>query len=103
QWRIYHFHDTSESSLIKRLHNIGDNMYLRADGSNLAAFLFLLREKHKDAYAKIVNTVQLVAPFFGDFCLRPSSNNPDMIELEWFEKGHDIPWKAHILSDGTIR
>lgn len=103
QWRIYHFHDTSESSLIKRLHSIGDNMYLRADGSNLAAFLFFLREKHKDSYEKIVNAIQLVAPFFGDFCLRPSLNNPDLIELEWFEKGQDIPWKAHILSDGTIR
>jgi predicted ATPase len=103
RWRIYHFHDTSESSLIKRLHSIGDNMYLRADGSNLAAFLFLLREHHKESYAKIVNTIRLVAPFFGDFCLRPALNNPDMIELEWFERGQDVPWKAHILSDGTIR
>ncbi len=103
QWRIYHFHDTSESSLIKRLHSIGDNIYLRADGSNLAAFLFFLREHHKDSYTKIVSTVRLVAPFFGDFCLRPAQNNSDMIELEWFERGQDIPWKSHILSDGTIR
>ena len=103
QWRIYHFHDTSESSLIKRLHNIGDNIYLRADGSNLAAFLFFLKEHHLDSYTKIVNTIKLVAPFFGDFCLRPSQNNPDTIELEWFERGQDIPWKAHVLSDGTLR
>lgn len=103
QWRIYHFHDTSETSLIKRLHNIGDNRYLRSDGSNLAAFLYLLKENHKDAYARIVNTVRLVAPFFGDFCLRPSPNNPDLIELEWYEREMDVPWKAHILSDGTLR
>ncbi len=103
QWRIYHFHDTSESSLIKRLHSIGDNLYLRADGSNLAAFLYFLKEKHKDSYSKIVNTVRLIAPFFGEFCLRPTPNNPDLIELEWFEKVQDIPWKAHILSDGTLR
>jgi len=103
QWRVYHFHDTSKSSLIKRLHNIGDNIYLRADGSNLAAFLFFLKEHHHASYVKIVNTVRLVAPFFGDFVLRPSLNNPDMIELEWFEKGQDIPWKGHILSDGTLR
>lgn len=103
QWRIYHFHDTGESSLIKRLHSIRDNLYLRADGSNLAAFLYLLKDQYKDSYAKIVNTIRLVAPFFGDFCLRPASNNPDLIELEWFERGRDIPWKAHILSDGTIR
>lgn len=103
QWRIYHFHDTSDSSLIKRLHSIGDNIYLRTDGSNLAAFLFLLKEQYNDSYTKIVNTIRLVAPFFGDFCLRPSQNNFDMIELEWFERGQDIPWKAHILSDGTLR
>jgi len=103
QWRIYHFHDTSESSLIKRLGSIRDNRYLRADGSNLAAFLYLLKEKYKDAYARIVSTVRLVAPFFGEFCLRPAQNNSDMIELEWFERGQDIPWKAHILSDGTLR
>lgn len=23
--------------------------------------------------------------------------------MEWFERGQDIPWKAHILSDGTLR
>ena len=103
QWRIYHFHDTSETSLIKRLHSIGDNLYLRADGSNLAAFLYFLKEKHKESYAKIVSTVQLIAPFFGDFCLRPAPNNQGLIELEWFERGQDIPWKAHILSDGTLR
>ncbi|MFM9159550.1 MAG: AAA family ATPase, partial [Dolichospermum sp.] len=24
-------------------------------------------------------------------------------ELEWFEQGQDIPFKAHLLSDGTLR
>jgi predicted ATPase len=103
QWRVYHFHDTSESALVKQLHNINDNQYLRPDARNLAAFLYLLRENYTDFYRRIVKTVQLVAPFFGDFLLRPSRGNKEKIELEWVEKEQDEPFKAHQLSDGTLR
>jgi predicted ATPase len=44
----------------------------------------------------------LVAPFFGDFYLRPFPQNKEVIELEWFERGQDVPFKAHLLSDGTL-
>ncbi|MEE3716933.1 AAA family ATPase [Tumidithrix elongata RA019] len=102
-WRIYHFHDTGESSLVKQRQAINDNIYLRSDAQNLAAYLFLLKEQHQTHYQRIVKTIQLVAPFFGDFCLRPQPNSPDQIELEWFEKGEDKPFKAYQLSDGTLR
>jgi predicted ATPase len=102
-WRIYHFHDTSESAVVKQRQAINDNIYLRSDAQNLAAYLFLLKEQYQTHYQRIVKIVQLVAPFFGDFFLRPHPNNPDQIELEWFEKGEDIPFKAHQLSDGTLR
>ncbi len=103
QWRVYHFHDTSESAYVKQPHGINDNTYLRPDARNLAAFLYLLQTKHLKSYRQIKRTVQLVAPFFGDFHLRPSPQNADFIELEWVEKGQDIPFKAHVLSDGTLR
>ncbi|CAN1209157.1 ATPase AAA-type core domain-containing protein [Tumidithrix helvetica PCC 7403] len=102
-WRLYHFHDTGDSSLVKQRQAINDNIYLRSDAQNLAAYLFLLKEQHQTHYQRIVKTIQLVAPFFGDFCLRPQLNNPDQIELEWFEKGEDKPFKAYQLSDGTLR
>ncbi len=102
-WRIYHFHDTSESAKIKQIHSLNDNSYLRTDASNLAAFLYLLEEKYLSHYQRIVKTIQLVAPFFGDFFLRPKPDNLEKIELEWIEKGEDIPFKAHHLSDGTLR
>jgi predicted ATPase len=102
-WRLYHFHDTSESALVKQRRTITDNFYLRSDASNLAAFLFLLKKKHQTHYERIVKTIQLVAPFFGDFQLRPHSDNENYIELEWIEKGEDMPFKAHVLSDGTLR
>lgn len=102
-WRVYHFHDTGESSLIKQQHGINANDFLRHDARNLAAFLYFLKEKHNDSYKKIVDTVKLVAPFFEDFCLRPNPGNENMIELEWKHTEEDMPFKAFMLSDGTLR
>ncbi|KYC43764.1 chromosome segregation protein SMC [Scytonema hofmannii PCC 7110] len=103
QWRVYHFHDTSDSAYVKQLHGINDNIYLRSDARNLASFLYLLRDRNPASYQKIIKTIRLVAPFFGDFYLRPSPQNKEFIELEWFERGQDVPFKAHLLSDGTLR
>lgn len=102
-WRLYHFHDTSENALVKQRHGINDNAYLRPDARNLAAFLYRLKKNFPRHYQRIVRLVQLVAPFFGDFYLRPNTDNPEYIELEWAEKGEDKPFKAHQLSDGTLR
>lgn len=102
-WRLYHFHDTSDSALVKQRHGVNDNLYLRPDGRNLAAFLYLLREQYPSHYQRVVKTIRLVAPFFGDFCLRVQPGSQDQIELEWTEKGEDVPFKAHVLSDGTLR
>jgi predicted ATPase len=102
-WRLYHFHDTSNSALVKQVHGINDNQYLRDDARNLAAFLFHLKNKYEQNYQKIVKIIQLVAPYFGDFHLRPSTDNVEKIQLEWTELGQDIPFLASALSDGTLR
>lgn len=86
------------------MQGINDCAYLRGDAQNLAAFLnFLKYQGFEKYYNRIVKAVQMVSPFFGDFYLRPTSNNKEKIELEWTEKNHDIPFKAHDLSDGTLR
>lgn len=36
RWRLYHFHDTSSNSPMKKTGDVNDNRYLRPDGSNLA-------------------------------------------------------------------
>lgn len=102
-WVVYHFHDTGDKALVKQPRALNDNAYLRPDAANLAAYLYLLRKTSRQHYDRIVRTIQLVAPFFGDFHLRPSPANKDVIELEWVEGGQDFPFKAHILSDGTLR
>jgi predicted ATPase len=102
-WRVYHFHDTSTSAKVKLTGDIGDNEALRSDASNLAALLFLLRTKHPENYRRLVSTIRLVAPFFGDFRLRPSPFNEQKIQLEWSERNSDAYFNAHALSDGTLR
>jgi predicted ATPase len=101
-WRIYHFHDTGEKAKVKQPHAANDNLRLQIDAANLAAYLRMLYEKHNPYYQRIVQTIQLVAPFFGDFVHRPGE--PEFVELEWTQKGKpDTPFKAHVLSDGTLR
>jgi predicted ATPase len=102
-WRVYHFHDTSASAKVKQTGDIGDNEALRPDASNLAALLFLLRTKYPENYRRIVSTLRLVAPFFGDFRLRPSPFNEQKIQLEWSERNSEAYFNAHALSDGTLR
>lgn len=102
-WRVYHFHDTSQTAPVKKTAKLHDNRYLRADGSNLAAFLYLLREKHEGSYRFLRNTVRLVAPFFDDFVLEPMALNEDTIRLEWRHKGTDAYFDVSSLSDGTLR
>jgi len=102
-WKVYHFHDTSKEAAVKQPHRINDNMYLRDNASNLAAFLYLLKNKYPQNYQRIVKTIQLVAPFFGDFNLRPDPHNEDNIKLEWFERNEDMPFLAKDFSDGTLR
>ena len=102
-WRLYHFHDTSVDSPMQKTADVNDNRYLRPDGSNLSAFLYLLREKHEDSYRTIARTVRQAAPFFEDFELEPQLLNPDKIRLEWKHEGTDAYFDASSLSDGTLR
>lgn len=102
-WKVYHFHDTSDQAEVKKTGDIEDNRALRPNASNLAAFLYLLSERHPQHYKRIVGTIRLVAPFFDDFVLGPSRLNPDKIQLEWKELNSDAYFNAHSLSDGTLR
>jgi predicted ATPase len=102
-WRLYHLHDTSASSPMRKTAKVDDNRFLRPDGSNLPAYLYYLRERHNDSYRLIQQTVQRVAPFFEDFRLDPLRLKPDDIKLEWKHKNSDQYFDSSSLSDGTLR
>jgi predicted ATPase len=101
-WRVYHFHDTSESAAVKQPRPSNVNLQLKPDAENLAAYLASLKSRFPNAYQRIVDTIRLAAPFFGDFVIRDP--RPATVELEWTERGDpDTPYRAHVLSDGTLR
>ena len=103
KWKVFHFHDTSDSSLMKQMHNLNDNISLSSDARNLAPFLLLLREKYRPSYDDIIEAIRRVAPFFGEFVLREDPYAKGKIQLEWKSRGTDIVFNASQLSDGTLR
>jgi predicted ATPase len=102
-WRIYHVHDTSANSPIRKTARLHDNHFLRQDGSNLGPFLYRLKHKFPEEYRVILRTVQRVTPFFGDFILEPDPLNEEMIRLAWTHKESDQYFDASALSDGSLR
>lgn len=103
RWRVYHFHDTSDGSPMKKVADVHDNRYLRPDASNLAPFLYLLSQEHPASYDFIRRTVQRMAPFFDDFALEPQRLNREKMRLEWRHKGSESYFDSSALSDGTLR
>ena len=99
--RAYHFHDTSHDAPMKRFADEGDNIVLASDAANLAPFLARLRAAEPNAYRRIVSTIQVVAPFFGDFVLEAES--PDHMRLRWRQGSRPDAIKSSSLSDGTLR
>jgi len=102
-WRVYHFHDTSASSPMKKAADLNDNRFLRPDASNLSAFLYYLQQAHGESYGLIRSTIQRVTPFFEDFHLEPMQLNKEKIHLEWKHTSSDKYFDASSLSDGTLR
>jgi predicted ATPase len=99
--QVFHFNDTSSTSPLKARVNDNDNLFLRADGQNLSCMIKLIYDKYPDYYRMIVDTIRTIVPDFHDFVIR---HNSEFLSLEWFNKNNvDIPWKAHYLSDGSLR
>jgi predicted ATPase len=101
--RVFHFHDTSDTSPMRRSCYVNANRYLYPDGGNAAAMLYLYRETRPVVYRRILSTVQQMAPFIDDFILEPDKLNPNNITLKWKQPGSEYEFGPHHLSDGTLR
>lgn len=103
-WRVYDFQDTTSTARVKKTSRLHDNAFLFGDAGNLAAFLYLLQQRHTAHFARIERTIQQVLPDFGGFELQPNPLNPDTIQLEWRERNMpDYLFKAADFSDGSLR
>lgn len=104
-WKVFHFHDTSDTAGVKRLGALQDNEFLRPDASNLAAYLYKLSEESPDVLDQICKTIRLAIPFFDDFVLKPRKlkTEEEQIRLLWKQKDSDYSLWPSQLSDGSIR
>jgi predicted ATPase len=100
--RVYHFHDkeaVKDDTPADDFHS----SELRPDASNLASFLYRIRNQdHTMAYQRIVGAIRLIAPFFRDFDLVPKRQFRKL-RLNWRDVESDQLFGPHQLSDGTIR
>lgn len=101
-FNIYHFHDTSSSAGVKQFCDVYDNRYLNPDASNLAAYLYLLQQKHHNIFLRIEDTLKIIAPYFKQFNLVVNELN-NQIQIEWNEYNSDVLYNTHDFSDGTLR
>lgn len=101
-FQVYHFHDTSKNSPLRKRASVNDTVGLRADGNNLASVLYKLKntESLYHCYRDIVSAVQIVAPYFQDFILEPEESS---ILLRWQHKNSDSFFDVTDFSDGTLR
>jgi predicted ATPase len=103
RFRVFHFHDTSQTAKIRQGGYIEANQGLYSDGGNLAAMLYLYQQTKPMVYRRIVSTVRHVMPMFDDFVLEPQRLNPKNILLNWKQKGSEYLFGPHQLSDGSLR
>ncbi len=102
--RVYHFHDTSPTARVRQYCYVGDSRWLMPDAGNLAAVLYRLKTQNNGtAYSRIVKTIRMIAPFFDDFDLAPSTENGRDIILNWRHVESSQIFGPHQLSDGTLR
>jgi len=88
---------------MRQLSRTGDNEYLRHDGSNLAAYLFKLKNTDIRSFNLIEGTIRSIAPYFKEFKLIPNKIMEGFIGLEWEERDTDVYLDATNFSDGTLR
>jgi predicted ATPase len=97
---VYQFHDTSDGSRIRQKWSVDDCRGLKEDAGNLAPFLYRLQQRHTKYYARIVETIRLILPFFADFELKPDYGK---LLLAWREKESDRVFTASQAADGMLR
>lgn len=104
-WKVYHFHDTSDTALVKRSISVDNGEELESDAGNLAAFLYRLQREENEVYENIRRTIKLAVPYFDDFRLRPRSGKSDdeEVRLNWRQIDSNYNFSPSQLSDGSIR
>lgn len=97
---VFHFHDTSDLSPIRKMRDVTDNLRLHADGGNLAPVLFRLQQEDARRYERIRMFISDILPEFRSFALEEDYGR---VCLRWRRAHFDRDVGAHLTSDGSLR
>lgn len=99
--KVFQFSDSSAEGGLRQASPVDGAHYLQEKGSNLASFLYYLRECYSDNYKRIVEYVRTVMPQFRDFYLQ---SRMGYVSLTWMDNSaNDYVLIPQQFSDGTIR
>ncbi len=96
----FHFDDVTSLAGVRQHAYVANCINLEPDGGNLSAVLARLQSSNTRVFDRIISTIRLVAPYFGDFDLTPDNN---YTTLNWREKDSEVLFGPHQISDGTLR
>lgn len=103
KWGFYQFHNTTKDAYIRGASHINDSSYFRSDGGNLAAFLYLMRDRFPQVYTSIISVTKQIAPYIDKISIEEEYAS-SFVRLKWTEKASDAySFDASQMSDGTLR
>ena len=85
---------------MKKIWDVYDRNYLRANGGNLAAILYRLQNENIQQFDVICETIRRALPVFDGFTIEDSYGK---VFLSWKPTGMDKTIGAHLTSDGSLR
>ncbi len=97
---LYQFHDTSDTSNLKKRWDASDNNYLRSHGGNLAAILHRLEQEDIKRFNLICRHITRILPVFERFEIEESYGK---VLLRWKGAGMEQTLGPHLTSDGSLR
>ena len=96
----YQFHDTSDTSDLKRKWDASENRQLRSHGGNLASLLYRLEQHNFERYVSICRQIGRILPGFDRFAIQEDYGR---VLLRWNAKWSHKSFGAHLTSDGSLR
>lgn len=103
RWNIYRFCGASLEVCASQAQDKDNNVRLQSNAGNLAAILYRLKRDFPESYMRIIEMVQMAAPYFKDFHLEPEDLGTEKIRLRWKEKGRSGILNGALLSGTTLR
>lgn len=101
--RKYHFHNITAEAEIKHNSSLMDLARLRNSGENLSATLYKMKCEEESYYNKILDNIQIIAPFIENFIFELIERDRKYVRLRWQTKGKQHTFGLNQLSDSTLR